>query len=222
MKIVKNYTLGKIITLIIDGEVFVESTAADIGCHGNEWRCDFHFAGERVFDFEVFKTNKDGFSLDETDHVLERRKYLHKCSVIVPNDWDLSTARFYIDGTDFLDLPVTPQSSRSEPPLSMDPLVLMQSYGIAVPYKVDHTAPSGIAYLAHHIAAKAETGKKAASGFFAWAYETSVPTAAENKALPATAENKAASGFFARCCESSATPNVTENINIGKSNDAHL
>ncbi len=35
---------------------------------------------------------------------------------------------------------------------------MMQSYGITVPYKVDHVAPSGLAHLANHIFTRAETG----------------------------------------------------------------
>lgn len=54
--IVKKHTLGKIITLLVDGEVLVESSAADIHFQGDEWQCKFRFIGERVLDFEVYKT----------------------------------------------------------------------------------------------------------------------------------------------------------------------
>jgi len=156
VKIVKNYTLGKIITLMVDDEVFVESSAADIGCRGNEWQCNFHFVGEKILDFKVFKTNTDGAALDETDHVVEKRKYFHECSVIVPNDWDLSKARFLIDGMDFRTLPVKPDSGNyHESTLCMDPLAMQTSYGITVPYKVDHAAPTGISYLANRVFATA-------------------------------------------------------------------
>merc|ERR1711988_756664 len=173
IKIVKNYTLGKIVTLTLDDKVFVESSAADIGCHGSEWQCNFQLVGEHVLDFEVFKTNRDGFALEETDHVVEKRKYVHKCSVIVPNDRDLSTAQLFVNGSNFRELRVMSESVREEPSLCMDPMVMTQSYGITVPYKVDHSAPSGIVCLTNQVLAQAETGKKAAAGFFAWCCQSS-------------------------------------------------
>lgn len=96
----------------------------------------------------------------------------------------------------------------------MEPIALMQSYGITVPYKVDHAAPSGIVYLASHILAQADTSKKAASGFFAWC--------CESIALPDTAQNvetgkKAAPVFFSRCCEAATAPNTSEKIVCGRS-----
>merc|ERR1712072_1066320 len=79
-----------------------------------------------------------------------------------------SSAQFFIDGFDFKDMEITTQSQLQETTLSMDPMVLHQSYGISVPYKVDYMAPSGLAYLSNQIFAHAETGisqgKNAASG----------------------------------------------------------
>jgi hypothetical protein len=194
VKVLKKSTLGKIVTLEVDGEVFVEATAADIGCQGSEWRCDFQFVGEKTLNFEVFKTNVDGVALDGTDHVIERRKYLHRCSVIVGNDWDLSTAQFFIDGNNFRDLPVKPLSEPEEAALSMSPMAMLQSYGITVPYKVDHAAPSGIAGMAQNILTSARDSQKAASSFFAWCYEPSVmPDSAEPafvNAAPAIVERR--------------------------------
>jgi len=176
IKVLKNHTVGKIVTLLVDGELFVEASAADIGCHDNEWRCDFHFVGERLLDFEVFKTNKDGIPLNETDHVVERRKYSHKCTITIPNDWDLSSAQLWIDGKNFRELPVRPDSSRKEASASLSPMVMSQTYGIVVPYKVDHAAPSGIVCLAQNLLASAEDSKKTAAGFFAWCYTPTVTT----------------------------------------------
>lgn len=160
---------------MVDDEVFVEGNAADIGCHGSEWRCDFRFVGQKVLEFEVFKTNGDGVTLAETDHVVERYKYMHKCTVTVLNDKDLRTAEFFIDGQHFRELPVKkPQSFRQEDSLSISPSELLQSYGIAVPYKVDRMAPSGIACLAQSASASAESSKNAASGLFAWLYDDAI------------------------------------------------
>lgn len=176
VKICKNYTLGKIVTLMIDDEIFVEATAADLGCTGAGWQCNFRFVGERTMDFEVYKTNKDAFPLDETAHVLERRKYVHECSVFLPNvtDWDLNKAQFFIDGKDFRELPVVPQGQAfQDPPLSMDPRAMNNLYGISVPYKVDLLAPSGITAMANNAAAVAVETHKAATGFFQWCCESS-------------------------------------------------
>lgn len=96
----------------------------------------------------------------------------------------------------------------------MEPIALMQSYGITVPYKVDHTAPSGIVYLAKHILAQADTSKKAASGFFARCCESiAVPNTAQN----AETSEKAAPGFFAKCCETATAPNTSEKIVCARS-----
>jgi hypothetical protein len=150
VEITKNHTLGKIITLLVDGEVLVESTPAEIGCNGSEWQCTFKFFGERVMDFEVFKTNKDGLPLDETDHVKHRQKYTHECKVALPNDWDFSSAKLFIDGAHFTELPVN-VPEREEKAVAMDPLVLEHTYGITAPYKVDHSAPSGLLALTQHL-----------------------------------------------------------------------
>jgi hypothetical protein len=169
VKLVKNYTLGKIVTLLVDDEVFVESSAADIGCQDHAWQCNFRFVGEKVLDFEVFKTNKDGFALNETDHVEERRKYMHECSVIIPNSHDLTSAQFFIDDREFRALPVTPPSFHQEPGLCMAPRAMLHSYGITVPYKVDTTAPGVLANMTSHLVARLpslEDAKKQDSFFW--------------------------------------------------------
>jgi hypothetical protein len=143
VEIRKNYTLGKVITLLVDGEVLVESTPEEIGCDGTEWQCTFKLVGERVMDFEVFKTNKDGSPLDGTDHVKHRRKYVHECKVVLPNDWDCSSAKLFVDGVHFTKLPVK-VPEREEQELTMDPLALQGTYGITTPYKVDYSAPSDL------------------------------------------------------------------------------
>merc|ERR1711971_1106348 len=157
VEITKIHTLGKIITLLVDGEVLVESTPAEIGCDGSEWQCTFKFFGERVMDFEVFKTNKDGIALDETDHVKHREKYTHECKVELPNDWDFSSAKLLIDGAHFTELPVK-VPKREEQTASMDPLVLQHTYGITAPYKVDHSAPSGLLAFTQNIAGDIDAG----------------------------------------------------------------
>jgi len=165
IKVTKKQTLTKIITLVVDDETFVEATAADLGCTGNGWQCSFRFVGEKILDFEVFKTNSDGAPLDQTAHVEEKRRYMHECSIIIPNDRDLTTAQFFIDGVDFRQLPMKPTVQESS--LSMDPSVMLQSYGINVPYKVDPDAPSNLALLTNSILVVPEGTKQAAAGLFA-------------------------------------------------------
>jgi len=172
IEVTKRHTLGKIVTLLVDGEVLVESTAADIGCVGNEWQCKFRVIGERVLDFEVHKTNIEGGVLDETGHVKERRRYVHECFVTIPNDWDFSTARFLIDNIPFTSLPMEAQryeepDQRYEETLTTSPLALNHSYGISTPFIVDRTAPSSMMMLANQVYVKASDSRATASGFFA-------------------------------------------------------
>jgi hypothetical protein len=166
IQVLKKHTLGTIVTLLVDGEVLVEASAADIGCHDKEWQCHFRFVGERVLDFEVYKTNNEGSVLDETAHVKERRKYVHECCVTIPNDWDFTSAQLFVDGTPFVELPMVPQE-HEEQNLTMTPMAMLHSYGIATPYKVDKHAPSNISALANQILVKAVDGKKVAGGFWA-------------------------------------------------------
>jgi hypothetical protein len=172
VEIKKRYTLGKIVTLQVDGELFVEASAADIGCQGEAWRCDFLFVGERVLDFEVYKTNQEGTTLDSTDHVKESRKHVHKCSVLIPNDKDFTSAELSMDGTLFQDLRMK-SPEHEEPNLSIDPKALMSSYGISVPYKVDLNAPSNMVSLVNSVLDKAGDSKKVVQGFFACCYDSS-------------------------------------------------
>merc|ERR1711904_379799 len=98
----------------------------ELGCCGEHWQCSFRFFGERVIDFEVFKSNKDGSTLNETSNVKEKRRYVHECTVEVPNDWDFTNAKLSIDGTYFTGLPAK-SVAHGEYPLSMEPRALMNS-----------------------------------------------------------------------------------------------
>jgi hypothetical protein len=140
VEIQKKCESEKVVTLLVDGTVLVEASARDIGCKSAEWRCSFQLVGERVIDFEVFRTNKDGSPLAETDHVKDRRKYFHECVVVIPNDEDFRAATLTIDGDNFVDLQVK-EEHQQEQALSTEPKALMQTYGIATPYKVVLNAP---------------------------------------------------------------------------------
>merc|ERR1712232_1061834 len=167
IEIVKKHTVGKILTLLVDGEVLVDACAADLGSHDQTWDCSFRFIGERVMDFEVYQTNQDGVPLDATDHVQERRKYTHECRVIVDlHEWDLRTAKLWVDDCYYNELPIQ-RELYSEPPLSMDPRALTTSYGVAVPYKVDPLAPAGFDLFAKTVLKNAGSAKDASAGIFA-------------------------------------------------------
>jgi len=172
IQIEKKHTLGKIVTLSVDDEVLVESNAVDIGCTGKEWQCTFRFVGERILDFEVYKTNKEGSALDDTAHVKERRTYVHECCVTVSNEWDFSSAHLLVDGKAFTELPTKPQV-HDEPNLTMAPLAMLHSYGVATPYKVDQNALSNISIFAKQVVDKTRDGRMAAGGFFAQCCGTS-------------------------------------------------
>lgn len=171
IEISKRHSVGKVVTLLVDGDVLVESTAADIGCVG-EWQCKFRLAGERALDFEVYKTNPDGGALEETGHVKEKRKYAPECFVAIPNDWDFSTARLFIDGTHFAELPMEDEQHQ-EKRLTMTPMALMQSYSITTPYMVDPNACSSMMMLANQVLVRASNTHSAAGGFFARCYDCS-------------------------------------------------
>jgi hypothetical protein len=177
VEITKNYTLGKVITLIVDGEILVESAAAAIGCDGAEWKCSFKFFGEHVMDFEVFKTNRDGIPLDETDHVKHRRKYMHECKVVLPNDMDFSSAKLFIDGMHFTELPVK-VPEREETTVAMDTLALQHMYGITTPYKVDHSAPSGLMAFAQKLIGEPDISREVVKriGCQLWQNSTASPS----------------------------------------------
>lgn len=158
VEITKNHTLGKVITLLVDGKVLVESTPGDIGCDGCEWQCTFNLVGEHLTNFEIFKTNKDGSPLDATDHIKDKRRYVHECKVVLPNDWDFSSSKLLVDGVYFSELPVR-VPAREEQALAMDPTALQHTYGITIPYKIDHSAPSDLLAFTRNLMVTAQSGK---------------------------------------------------------------
>jgi len=169
VEVVKKFTLGSIITLLVDGEVLVEATSADLGLKSGEWKCDFRFVGDRLMDFEVHKTNKEGTVLAQTGHIEQRHRYSHKCSVVIPNDWDFSTgicradtAQLFIDGQAFCELPVV-MPKHEEPNLKLDARALFQMYNITTPYVVDPTAPSSIVVMTNTVLEQADVHRQAAT-----------------------------------------------------------
>mmetsp|Transcript_57038 Transcript_57038/g.104329 ORF Transcript_57038/g.104329 Transcript_57038/m.104329 type:complete len:550 (-) Transcript_57038:336-1985(-) len=139
----KKHRFSKIVSLSIDGQPFVEASAEDIDHHGEGWKCNFRFVGEKIIDFEVHESNRDGVTLDSKDHVLQKKKYVHECCVTLGDDMDMRTATFTVDSQDFRELPPRTPLYEEEN-ISMSPQALNLTYGILVPYKVNHAAPCGI------------------------------------------------------------------------------
>jgi hypothetical protein len=174
VQVLRNDNAGRAITVMVDGDILLEAEAADIGCSGEEWQCSFQIRGEKCIDFEVFKTDKDAFSLDDTDHVVDWKSYVHRCTVKVSNESDLRQTELYIDGKDFRELPMKSPSYLHEPPLSMSPTAFLESYGITVPHKVDASAPSGMVRAAQKVLARAESSTTTASEFLSWCLQSTV------------------------------------------------
>jgi hypothetical protein len=135
VEVCKNDTADKLITLRVDGEIMVEATPTDIGCHGSDWQFSFRFVGECVMDFEVVNANPDGTSSDVKDHVIENRRYVYECMVLLPSDTDFSSAELFIDDVSFANLPVKAQSG-DEQALATDPSTLQRTYGITIPHEI--------------------------------------------------------------------------------------
>jgi hypothetical protein len=157
VEVCKNDALDKIITLRVDGEIMVEATPTDIGCHDSDWQFSFRFVGECVMDFEVVNANPDGTSSDEKDHFKENRRYVHECMVLLPSDTDFSSAELLIDDVSFANLPVIAQAG-DEQALATDPSTLQRTYGITIPHEVHDKGQ-------HDLMEKRDAGKRVSNRF---------------------------------------------------------
>jgi hypothetical protein len=169
IRVGKNST-GELITLSVDGKVFIEADAKggsledDVVLRRRGFQCEFSFVGERMLDFEVCKSEED--ALENTEHIQEMRPYAHQCSVAIPNDLDFSTARFLIDGIDFRELQPFP-ARHTEPTISTCCGTMARTYSIVVPERAEQSSPSSMAQMANVMLARAfPTSKSAASDFF--------------------------------------------------------
>jgi len=148
---------SRLVSLIVDGRVLVESIAEDFDVDWEcspavdsetAWLCKFRFLGENSVLFKVFETNGSGVTLDSTDLVEGLRKDQIKvckaCTVCAADIADLSTATLDIDGVLFSSLkPYNPRDDRGAP-IACDPQVLGMQYGIQVPHKVRDIAPMAL------------------------------------------------------------------------------
>jgi len=145
---------SKIVTMTIDGEVLVDASAEDLGCADATWECKFHFAAEKVMNFDVYESNLDGVPLETRGQVVKREKKLHECIVTLKDDRDFSKAEFVIDGVYFQDLP--PKATLYvEETLSMELESFIGTYGPIVPRTSTGQLRQALAGLSWHSPKKA-------------------------------------------------------------------
>lgn len=134
IEIEKRHT-GKIVTLSVDGESFVEASAEDLGCVLSKWECNFRFVGSRCIDINVFETTRNGKCLDSKTTVVNKCTYTHECNVALPDEKDMRSAVFSVDGLSFRELP--PKAAPfKEGRLETDLVTLRARYGLVIPEKV--------------------------------------------------------------------------------------
>jgi hypothetical protein len=147
---------SKIVTLTIDDEVLVDASAEDIGSADATWECKFHFAAEKVMNFDVYESNLDGVTLETRGQVVKREKKWHECVVTLKDDMNFSKAEFVIDGAYFQDLP--PKATLyAEETLSMEVETFIGTYGPIVPRKINRAAPTGFGWALVAFAKEAGT-----------------------------------------------------------------
>jgi len=143
----RKYRFNKTISLTVDGELLVESTAEDLESPEGIWQCNFRFSGEKFVDWEVFEKSPSGQTLRTQAVVSDKRPYSHECVVSFPveealaSQMDLSVATLVIDGIEYLELPKGLQAVEEEG-LTLDVQALKGSYSLSVPTKVNTSPPS--------------------------------------------------------------------------------
>jgi hypothetical protein len=132
---------SKILALSIDGSPFVEASALDLDCIDGAWNCNFKLRGERVLNFEVFETSRQGQPLDSKNHVLEKTKYEHLCAVRLACNRDLCAAELTVNGVPHRRLPPV-RRQHAEKNLDMQHEALQIQYGITAPHYINQDLPS--------------------------------------------------------------------------------
>merc|ERR1712014_509543 len=143
VKVTRHPWPSKVVTLTVDDEVLVDASAEDIGCSNSTWECKFHFAGEKVMNFDIFESNLDGVLLETRGQVTKREKYSHECVVMLTDDMDFSKAELEVGDVEFHGLP--PKATLyGEENVSMELDTFVATYGAIVPRKINRTAPTGL------------------------------------------------------------------------------
>lgn len=132
---------GRHMTITVDDEALVEATAADILCETPQFECTFKLVGQRVLNFEVYETNKDGDALSSKATVTQKQKYSVPICVMVPDE-SLETAKLFADKREFRTF--RQASEYKEDNLKMNPKAMNMQYKVLAPYKVNLQAPSGV------------------------------------------------------------------------------
>lgn len=135
----KKSRYSHLISLTVDGALLVEATAEDIESRPGCWECSFRLVGERYMDWNVYESDGHGASLDTKGTVTHRSKFSHECFVSVDlESRSLVSAKFQIDGKDFIDL--TEFRNQRDDPLRCSPQALGATYGLMVPYRINEAA----------------------------------------------------------------------------------
>lgn len=153
IEVERRYTLSRVVTLVVDGDLLVESTAEDLESPEGFWECRFRFVGEKFLDWKIFETTPAGGTLRTQTVVSEKRTYHHDCVISIPTDErysttgvDLSTAKLTIDGTDFSELPET-REVHGEESLVLAPEALKGVYSLSAPSKINYSPPSSLSTI---------------------------------------------------------------------------
>lgn len=133
--------LSRITTLTVDGEILAETTGDDLKCSGGSWYVDFELFGELEINYNIFQTNRDGLALDIQKLVNRKHKFKNKCRVFLQDVRDMREAEFYVNGTEFMELPEPPH--HMEPVLAMTTQMFEAQYGLTIPWSTNYEAPAG-------------------------------------------------------------------------------
>lgn len=154
IEIEKKHKRSKAVTVSVDGEVLVEAAPEDIECLGENFDCRFNFRGQHCIDYEVYETNKDGETLPTKAVVAQKTKFEVEVVLEMPDDRNLYTAEIWVNKVNFKSLPPVSEEHPEEN-LAMDVQAMQMSFGLAVPYKVNQEAPSGLMNTMHKAQATA-------------------------------------------------------------------
>lgn len=142
VQVQKTSKSSKSVSLLVDGDLLVESTAEDLESPDGQWVCQFRFVGQRYLEWEVYESDSDGNSLDTTSTVRQPFATSVLCTVYFEESvHDLRTARLHIDQTDFTELPFHPVGV-AEAGLCLKPEALMACYSLNVPYRFSNEVAS--------------------------------------------------------------------------------
>lgn len=107
-----------------------------------------------------FKRSQNLKERKQHQHEIRRQQLpkqrVYNCSITVPGDRDLHSARLTIDGVDFGQLVLKREELLNEGHLTIDAQVLRQSYGITPPYHVNFDAEPGLLGIAGEAAGQGQ------------------------------------------------------------------